>query len=116
MIIDYIPPIMSLVITKPWNKSNLFSPVMTFAVRWTDHPNMTIAVDWDVKHQTKHIIHFKIRQIFGPFLGKNKILAFLYLPQSYIQRADQAKIKSLHSYIYLKAIFKGQTIHKKFSL
>ena len=22
-------------------------------VRWTDHPNMTIAVDWDVKHQTK---------------------------------------------------------------
>ena len=23
------------------------------AVRWTDHPNMTIAVDWDVKQQTK---------------------------------------------------------------
>ena len=22
-------------------------------VRWTDHPDMTIAVDWDVKHQTK---------------------------------------------------------------
>ena len=22
-------------------------------MRWTDHPDMTIAVDWDVKHQTK---------------------------------------------------------------
>ena len=22
-------------------------------VRWTDHPAMTIAVDWDIKHQTK---------------------------------------------------------------
>ena len=22
-------------------------------VRWIDHPNMTIAVDWDIKHQTK---------------------------------------------------------------
>ena len=22
-------------------------------VRWTDHPDMTIAVDWNVKHQTK---------------------------------------------------------------
>ena len=22
-------------------------------VRWTDHPNMTIAVDWDIKNQTK---------------------------------------------------------------
>ena len=22
-------------------------------VGWTDRPNMTIAVDWDIKHQTK---------------------------------------------------------------
>ena len=22
-------------------------------VRWTDHPDMTIAVDWDIKNQTK---------------------------------------------------------------
>ena len=24
-------------------------------VRWTDHLDMTIAVDWNVKHQTKQI-------------------------------------------------------------
>ena len=25
-------------------------------VMWTDRPDMTIAVDWDVKHQTKQTI------------------------------------------------------------
>ena len=37
-------------------------------VRWTDHPDMTIAVDWDVKHRTKQKIqyskHFYLAGIF----------------------------------------------------
>ena len=28
-------------------------------VRLTDHPNMTIAVDWDLKDQTKHLLDGK---------------------------------------------------------
>ena len=28
-------------------------------VRWTDRPNMTIAVDWDIKHQTKQTNQYK---------------------------------------------------------
>ena len=37
-------------------------------VRRTDHPDMTIAVDWDVKHQTKHTNKFENR--------KQKVLKF----------------------------------------
>ena len=30
-------------------------PRMASVVRWTDSPDMAIAVDWDVKNQTKQI-------------------------------------------------------------
>ena len=45
-------------------------------VWWADHPDMTIAVDWDVKNQTKKVIPCVIRfltelwclKIFFPYL------------------------------------------------
>ena len=44
-------------------------------VRWTDRPDMTIAVDWDIKHQTKNIhatnflMTWNILQLPGPASG-----------------------------------------------
>ena len=38
-------------------------------VRWSDRPDMTIAVDWDVKNQTKHKTSYaaiKLATIFYP--------------------------------------------------
>ena len=38
-------------------------------VRWTDRPDMTIAVDWEVKHQTKKIKYVRFRGNCDPAIS-----------------------------------------------
>ena len=55
-------------------------------VRLTDHPDMTIAVDWDIKSQTKqNQIHYTTQRTY---LNEGSTTSFLVNPQEAVITKD----------------------------
>ena len=76
-------------------------------IRWTDHPDMIIAIDWDVKHQTKS--KYCMKKVLWP-LALNLKFSFV-LPHTIIQlngMVCQYMLSITISYLYTCTLFRKQ--------